>query len=105
MLLLCVRGCSVCVLYVVCDYSLVENGQQTSYGPCCFGAVGGNGAKEVCNAAFGCVISCCCACFSAHDALAAVYAAQFAYAAVGSGSPDGVASRVRVPDREHNTLG
>ncbi len=88
MLLLWVRGCSVCVLYVVCDDSLVENG-----------AVGGNGAKEVCNAACGGAVSCYCACISAHDALAAVNAAQFACVAVGSGSPDGVASRVRVPNR------
>jgi hypothetical protein len=102
---LCVRGWSVCVLYVVCDDSLVENGQQTSYGSCCVGAVGGDGAKKVCNAACARAISCCCASFSAHDALAAVYAAQFACAAVGSGSFDGVASRVRVPDREHNPLG
>ncbi len=72
----------MCVLYVVCDDSLVENGQQTSYEPCGVGAVGGNGVKEVCNTACGGAVSCCCACISAHDALAAMYAAQFACVAV-----------------------
>ncbi len=43
----------MCVWYVVCDDSLVENGQQTSYGPCGVGAVGEVGAEEVCNAAVG----------------------------------------------------
>ncbi len=47
----------------------------------------------------------CCACFSAYDVLAAVYAAELACADVGDRSPDGVASPVQVPDREHNTLG
>ncbi len=51
MLLLWVRGCAVRVWYVVCDDSLIENGQQTSYGPCGVGADGEVGAEEVCNAA------------------------------------------------------
>ncbi len=105
MWLLWARGCAVCVWYGVCDNSLVENGQQRSYGPCGVGAVGGVGAEEVCNAAGWCAVSCCCACVSAHDAPAAVYAAERACAVVGGGSPDGVASRMRVPDREHNPLG
>ncbi len=82
------------VLYVVFDDSLIENGQQTSYGPCGVGAFGGVGAEEVCHAACRCAVSCCCACVSAHDAPAVVYAAERACAAVGGGSPDGVASRV-----------
>jgi hypothetical protein len=73
--------------------------------PCGAEAVGGVGVKVTCNASCWCAVSCCCACVSAHDAPATVYAAQSACAAVGSGSPDGVASRVRVPDQEHNTLG
>ncbi len=99
------RGRVVCFLCVVCDDSLVENGQQTSYGPCDVGAVGGVGAETFCDAACGCSLACCCACVSAHDALAAVYAAQFACVVVGSGAVDGVAACVRVPDREHNPLG
>ncbi len=47
----CVRGWSVCVIYVVFDDSLVENGQQTSYRPCGVGVVGRVGPEEVCNAA------------------------------------------------------
>ncbi len=105
MWLLWVRGCAVYVLYVVCDDSLVENGQQTSYGPCGVEAVGEVGAEEVRHAAGWCAVSCCCAYVSAHDALAAVYVAKLACAVVGGGSPNGVASRVQVSDQEHNTLG
>ncbi len=91
--------------YVVFDDSLVENGQQTSYGPCGLGAVGGIGAEEVCNAAGGCAVSCCCSCFSVNDALAALYAAECACAVAGVASPYGLSSLVRVPDWEHDTLG
>ncbi len=49
-----VRVWSVCVLCVVVDDPLVENGQQTPYGPCGLEAVGGVGAEEVCNAACRC---------------------------------------------------
>jgi hypothetical protein len=92
-------------LCVVFDVSLVENGQQTSYGPCGLGVVGGVGAEEVCNAAGRCAVSCCCSCFSADDALAAVYAAECACAVACGGSPYGGSSLVRVPDWEHDTLG
>ncbi len=64
------------MLCVVCDYSLEENGQQTSYGPCGLGAAGRVGSEEVCLAACGCSRPCYCACVPAHDALAAVYAAE-----------------------------
>ena len=104
--MLCViHGWPVCVFYVVFDDSLVENGQQTSYGPCGLGAVDRDGAEEVCVAACGCFGTCYCACVSAHDALAAVYAAERTCTVACGGSSFGVASRVRVPDREHNTLG
>ena len=36
------------MLSVVCDHSLVENGQQTSDGPCGVGAVDRVGSEEVC---------------------------------------------------------
>ena len=39
-----IRGWPVCVICVVFDDSLVENGQQTSYGPCGLGAVDRDGA-------------------------------------------------------------
>jgi hypothetical protein len=51
----CTRVARVCVVF---DDSLVENGQQTSYGSCGAGAVGGVGAQEVCDAAFGCAVPC-----------------------------------------------
>ncbi len=63
----------VCVVF---DDSLVKNGQQTSYGPCGLGAVDRDGSEEVCVAACGCSGAYYCACLSAHDALAAVYAAE-----------------------------
>ena len=93
------------MLSVVCDHSLVENGQQTSDGPCGVGAVDRVGSEEVCIAACGCARSCYFACLSAHDALAAVYAAERTCAGSCDGSSVGVSSRVRVPDREQHTLG
>ena len=89
----------------VCDHSLVENGQQTSDGPCGVGAVDRDGAKEVCIAACRCARPCYFACFSAHDALAAVFAAERTCAGSCDGSSVGVSSRVRVPYREQHTLG
>ena len=95
----------MCVFYVVCDDSLVENGQQTPYGPCCLGAVGSDGPEEVCVAACGCSGGGYCACLSAHDARAAVYVAERTCAASCGGASVGVSSRLRVPDREQHTLG
>ena len=104
--MLCViHGWPVCVFYGVFDDSLVENGQQTPYGPCCLGAVDRDGAEEVCVAACGCSGTCYCACVSAHDALAAVYAAKRTCTASCCGASFGVSSRVRVPNREQHTLG
>ena len=95
----------MCVFYVVCDDSLVENGQQTPYGPCGLGAVDSDGSEEVCVAACGCSGGGYCACLSAHDARAAVYAAERTCAASCGGASVGVSSRLRVPDREQHTLG
>ena len=100
-----IHGCPVCVIGDVFDDSLVENGQQTSYGPCCLGTGDRDGAEEVCVAACGCSGACDCACLSAHDALAAVYAAERTCTGSCGESSVGVASRVRVPDQEQHTLG
>ena len=91
--------------YGVFDDSLVENGQQTPYGPCCLGAVDRDGAEEVYVAACGCSGTCYCACLSAHDALAAVYAAERTCPGSCGGASVGVSSRLRVPNREQHTLG
>ena len=93
------------MFYGVVDDSLVENGQQTSYGPCGLGAVDRDGAEEVCVAACGCSGACYCACLSAHDALAAVYAAERTCPGSCGGASVGVSSRLRVPNREQHTLG
>jgi hypothetical protein len=85
----CVRVWSVCVLCVVVDDSLVENGQSTPYGPCGLGAVGGVGAEEVCNAAGKGFVYGGFSRFSAHDALASLYAAECACAGAGVGAPYG----------------
>ena len=91
--MLCViHGWPVCVIGDVCDDSLVENGQQTSYGPCGLGAVGCFGAEEVCDAACRCVEDGGCSRVSAHDALASLYAAKCACAGAGDGAPYGLSS-------------
>ncbi len=101
----CARVWFVCVLYVVVDDSLVENGQSTPYGPCSLGAVGDVGSEEVCNAAGRCVEDGGCLRVSAHDALASLYAAKCACAGAGVGSLDGLSSRLRVSDGDCGTLG
>ena len=101
----CARVWSVCVLCVVVDDSLVENGQSTPYGPGDLGEVGRDGAEEVCNAAGRCFEDGFCSRVSANDALAALYAAKCACAGAGVGAPYGLSSCVRVSDRDFAALG
>ena len=90
------RWWRVCAFCVVVDHSLVENGQQASYGPCGAGAVGRVDSEEVCIAACWCSGPCYCAGVSTHDALAAIYAAERTCSVACSGAPLGVACVARV---------
>ena len=90
---------SLVLFYLLVDFILFVDS------PCCLGAVDRDGAEEVCIAACGCSGTCYCACVSAHDALAAVYAAKRTCTASCCGASVGVSSRVRVPNREQHTVG